>query len=104
MFSPMRMSKCAPEFRVDGQPVQLYREFHDAWIEVAKRGRFRVLENMAAKLCEEHPGKAVTLRLECRYLGHGLVLKNGTGPDVVADPSTSPVVYGGFDMCQLPEI
>jgi len=98
------MAQCAPEFRVDGQPVPLYREFHDAWIEVAKRGRFVVLEGMAAKLCEEHPGKAVTMRLECRYLGHGLVLQDGTGPGVAPDPSTPAVVYGGFDMCQLPEI
>lgn len=87
MFSPMRMTTCTPELRVAGRPATMNTEFHEAWIELAKRGRFRVIEAMGARLCAKHPGQEVTLRLECRYLGR-----------------EQPEVYGGFDLCELPEI
>lgn len=87
MFSPMRMAQCAPELRVDGKRVELAGEFHEAWIEIAKRGRFVVLEKMAARLCKKNPGKEVILKLECKYIG-----------------KPEPEVYGGFDLCEIPEI
>lgn len=67
MFSPMRMTRCRPAFTVDGTPVSLGTKFHEAWIEIANRGRFVVLEAMAAKLCKDHPGAKVGLSLECAY-------------------------------------
>lgn len=68
MFSPMRMTRCRPAFTVDGQPVALGSRFHEAWIEIASRGRRVVLEAMATKLCNDHPGAKVGLSLECAYL------------------------------------
>lgn len=87
MFSPMRMTKCAPEFRIDARRVELGAEFHEAWIELAQRGRFAVLEAMGARLCAKNPGHAVTVKLSCRYIDR-------------AEPAT----FGGFDLCQVPRI
>ena len=87
MFSPMRMATCTPEMRVDGKKLELGGEFHEAWIETAKRGRFVVLEAMAARLCKKQPGTEVTLKLECKYLGR-----------------PEPERYGGFNLCEIPEI
>lgn len=86
MFSPMRMAQCTPEMKVDGKRIDLGGEFHEAWIEIARRGRFVVLEAMAAKLCKSK-AKSVTLNLTCKYVGRD-----------------EPEQYGGFDMCQVPEI
>jgi hypothetical protein len=86
MFSPMRMVQCHPRFAVDGHAVALDHEFHEAWISLAERGRFVVLEAMAARLCEEHPGKPVTLNMDCHYLDR------------------ADATYGGPDMCQVPEL
>lgn len=87
MFSPMRMAQCTPEVRVDGKKFDLYSEFHEAWIEIAKRGRFRVIEQMGARLCKQKPGSEVTVKLACSYLGQ-----------------PEPVVYGGFNLCVAEEI
>jgi len=84
MFSPMRMARCTPAFTVDDQPFALGREFHEAWIEVASRGRFVAIEAMAARLCAKHPGKAVRVQLTCTYVGR---------------PAET---FGGFDMCKAP--
>jgi hypothetical protein len=84
MFSPMRMTKCVPTFTVDGKPVALGSEFHEAWVEIAKRGRFVVIEEMGARLCEKHPGAAVHVVVECAYLGR------------------PPATWGGYDMCKVP--
>lgn len=92
MFSPMRMMQCdAPRgramFTVDGTPVSLGHTFHEAWIEIAKRGRIVVLEAMAAKLCADHPGAEVRLELRC------------------VDLSRVPESMGGErDLCQFPEL
>ena len=86
MFSPMRMAQCKPRFAVNGAPVVLEREFHEAWITLAERGRFVVLEAMAAKLCAEHPSTEVTLTIDCTYLDR--------------DPTT----YGGYNMCAIPQL
>lgn len=84
MFSPMRMTKCTPKFTVDDKPVDLGAEFHEAWIEIAKRARFVVLEEMGATLCERNPGKPVYLVVECNYVGQ------------------PPATWGGYDMCKVP--
>jgi hypothetical protein len=101
MFSPMRSVVCSdpddvgivpasgrrpPRFTVDGVVVPLGGEFHEAWIETAKRGRYVVIEKMAARLCTRNPGKVVKLSMTCRYL----------------DGSTEDI--GGFDLCQVPEL
>ncbi len=86
MFSPMRMTRCRPSFWIDGKPVKIESQFHEAWNELAVRGRFVVVEAMGAKLCEQHPGSAVLVSLACTYLDH------------------EPVTYGGFDICHGPEL
>ncbi|HEY5952133.1 MAG TPA: hypothetical protein VIV40_41835 [Kofleriaceae bacterium] len=86
MFSPMRMTQCSPRFAVDKQPVQLGAEFHEAWVEIAKRGRYAVLEGMAEKLCKDHPGKSVELSVDCTYLDR------------------PPSHFGHADMCKQPEL
>ncbi len=86
MFSPMRMTDCAVRATLDGAPVALEREFHEAWLALARRGRFVVVEEMGARLCEKHAGKRVELHLDCKYVG---------------EPAES---YGGYDMCNVPLI
>ena len=86
MFSPMRMTQCSPQFSVDNQPVMLGNKFHEAWIEVAKRGRYVVLEEMAQKLCSDNPGKSVGLSVDCKYLDR------------------PPAHFGHADMCKEPAL
>jgi len=86
MFSPMRMAQCKPHFAIDGKPLVLDSEFHEAWITLAERGRFVVLENMAARLCAKHSGSAVTVSVDCTYLDR------------------EPASYGGYDMCNVPQL
>lgn len=86
MFSPMRMARCAPQFTMNEQPVALSSEFHEAWIELAKRGRFVVIEAMGARLCEKNPGASVYVMFECQYVGK------------------PPMTWGGYDMCKVPQI
>lgn len=86
MFSPMRMAKCTPHVTRDGKPVVLASEFHEAWVEIAERGRFSVIEAMAARLCAAHPGSSVTISVDCTYLDR------------------EPRTWGGFDMCQVPQL
>jgi hypothetical protein len=91
MFSPMRMMQCDPTpghtmFTVDGAPVEMLRTFHEAWNEIARRGRIVVLEAMAAKLCREHPGADVRLDLTC------------------VDLTGVPESIGGFDLCEFPDL
>lgn len=66
MFSAERMAVCAPSFQVGGRPVRLGSEFHEAWINIARRGRRDVVEAMAARLCSENPGQPVTLEMTCK--------------------------------------
>jgi hypothetical protein len=84
MFSPMRMAHCSPKFALDGKPLELEATFHDAWIKLAERGRFVVIEAMADHVCKQHPGSSVTVSLDCTYLDR------------------DPASYGGYDMCQVP--
>ena len=66
MFSAERMVTCGPIVRVGGKRVRLGDQFHEAWVELAKRGRRDVLEAMAARLCADNPGQPVTLELTCK--------------------------------------
>jgi hypothetical protein len=84
MFSPMRMSRCKPSIVMNDKPVNLGSEFHEAWLEIASRGRFSVLEAMGAKLCAKYPKSEVRLSVECTYLDR------------------EPQFYGGYDMCTVP--
>jgi len=86
MFSPMRMTKCQPTVTIDGTPLVLGSEFHEAWLELAGRGRFVVVEAMGAKLCREHPGADVEVSLDCAYLDR---------------PAAT---FGGYDMCRVPRL
>jgi hypothetical protein len=86
MFSPTRMLTCDPTFLVDGQPARLLGTFHEAWVELARRGRFAVLEAMGARLCAEHPKAEVRLDLRCRTV------------DGEVDS------WGGSDLCKFPEL
>ena len=84
MFSPMRMSRCKPSIVMNDKPVDLSSEFHEAWLVIASRGRFSVLEAMGAKLCAKYPKSEVRLSIECTYLDR------------------EPQSYGGYDMCTVP--
>jgi hypothetical protein len=84
MFSPMRMAHCTPHVELDGKPFTLGSEFHEAWLELAQRGRFAVVEQMAARLCGEHPSSSVVMSIDCTYVDR------------------EPQRYGGFDMCRVP--
>jgi hypothetical protein len=84
MFSPMRMATCTPNVTLDGKPVSLRSEFHEAWVEAAKRGRFVVVEAMAARMCERHPQSEVVISLDCSYFDR------------------PPTRWGGYDMCHVP--
>jgi hypothetical protein len=86
MFSPMRMVQCDPRFSDGDRPIPLGNRFHEAWIELARRGRFVVLEAMAADLCAEKYGRRVVVTMSCRYL-------DGTVEH-----------WGGYDMCSVPEL
>jgi hypothetical protein len=84
MFSPMRMATCSPFVKINDVNQPMNRIFHDAWIEIAKRGRFEVIEAMGAELCKRNPGKEVKMGMDCTYL----------------DQPERP--WGGYDMCSLP--
>jgi hypothetical protein len=86
MFSPMRLARCAPKFAIDGKPVNLAAQFHEAWIELAQRGRFVIVEAMAAQLCRQRPGAHVVVSLDCTYLDR------------------EPRTWGGHDLCADPEL
>ena len=85
MFSPMRMIQCDPRVVVDGKPFALTSRFHEAWYELARRGRFAVIEAMAARLCEGG-GHTVRVTMTCKTI------------DGVEEH------WGGYDMCKVPEL
>ncbi|MBA3453124.1 MAG: hypothetical protein H0T42_08530 [Deltaproteobacteria bacterium] len=84
MFSPMRMARCATTVAIDDKPANLGGEFHEAWLEIASRGRFSVLEAMGARLCTKYPKSKVRLSIQCTYLDR------------------EPQTFGGYDMCTVP--
>lgn len=86
MFSPMRMVRCTPLATINDQPFDLAGKFHEAWLELAQRGRFRVIEAMGARLCKDNPNSEVRISIDCVYLDR------------------EPRSYGGYDMCTVPEL
>ncbi len=86
MFSSTRVMQCEPTFRVDRQVAPLGRTFHEAWIEIARRGRLVVLEAMGARLCRDHPGSEVVLDLQCQTVDGKRESR------------------GGSDLCKFPEL
>jgi hypothetical protein len=86
MFSPTRMMTCDPRFSVDGQRQVLGTIFHEGWVEIAKRGRFVVLEAMGRRLCQLHPGHEVVLDLQCTTV-------DGKNEH-----------WGGSDLCKFPDL
>lgn len=86
MFSSIRMVSCQVDVRVGDAPVELNRQFHDAWIALAQRGRRNVIEAMGARLCKQHPGQPVTARLTCQPL------------------RGAAYAIGGFDLCTIPTL
>ena len=86
MFSPMRMARCVPSATIDDVPFNLAGEFHEAWLELASRGRFRVIEAMGARLCEKHPNKSVRISIDCTYIDR------------------EQRTFGGYNMCAVPEL
>ena len=80
----MAAARCSAKFTADGQPVDLAKRFHEAWIEIAERGRVVVIEAMAAKLCEQH--SRVKVSLDCTYLDR---------------PAAH---FGGHNMCKVPHL
>jgi hypothetical protein len=87
MFSPIRGMQCDPRFTVDGKQVDLYREFHEAWIEMARRARRVVIETMAARLCGKRPGTSVRLSLECVHYN-----------------KRRETIDAPFDLCRVPTL
>jgi hypothetical protein len=86
MFSPMRMARCTPSATIDDVPFNLGGEFHEAWLELASRGRFTVIEAMGARLCDKHPDKEVRISIDCTYIDR------------------EQRTYGGYNMCTVPEL
>jgi hypothetical protein len=86
MFSPTRMIQCDPQFTLDDQKLELGGTFHEAWIDIAARGRFSVVEAMGARLCHDHPGKRIDLTLTCKQLDGGVER------------------WGGYDVCSVPDL
>lgn len=86
MFSSTRMLTCKVAFTVGDRPVELGREFHDAWIALASRGRRAVVEAMGARLCQRNPGQPVVARLTCQPV------------------RGEPYPVGGFDLCSVPRL
>ncbi len=86
MFSPMRMLRCDLELSVGNRPVAVTSEFHDAWQQIAARGRRSVVSAMGRHLCRKSPGQPVVARLRC------------------VPVAGEPYAVGGFDLCKIPEL
>ena len=85
MFSPIRMAQCAPQFKVAGKVIDPRGEFHEAWMAMAQRGRFVVIEAMGRELCTRYH-KPVVVEVSCMYLDQ------------------TKQTYGGYDICQVPQL
>jgi hypothetical protein len=104
MFSPTRMTECSVAMTADGAPVDLLREFQNAWVKTAERGRRSVVEAMAAHLCRKH--ETVTASLTCTPIAS----RDERGPPPEGRTRRShyrgtPYYMGGsFDLCTIPEL
>jgi hypothetical protein len=86
MFSPTRMVRCELTMTIDDAAVDIDREFHQAWLALAARGRRAVIEAMGHHLCQRHPKTAVVARARCTPL------------------RGEPYLLGGFDLCTIPQL
>lgn len=86
MFSPIRMVTCEVTMTMDDQPIVLGKEFHEAWLKLAERGRRTVIEAMGHQLCQRHKNAAIVARAACHPL------KGDT------------YYMGGFDLCTIPNL
>ena len=86
MFSPIRMVKCDVTMTRDDQPIALGKEFHEAWLKLAERGRRTVIEAMGHQLCQRYKNSAIVARAACRPL------------------EGEPYYMGGFDLCTIPNL
>jgi hypothetical protein len=84
MFSPVHLTHCTPDFTLGGKPVDLSTQFESEWVNLAKSGRFTIVEAMAQRLCAQHRGSPVTVSLRCTSV-------DGTASS-----------WGGHDMCSAP--
>lgn len=88
MFSSVRMLSCQVEFRTgpDEQPVSnLYGSFHEAWIQLSRRGRGEVIDAMAKELCRRERGAdagsaepEVRARVVCRRVDGEVAEQSGS--------------------------
>ena len=80
MFSVQRLAQCKVSFRIGDPPqrAQVGKVFHEAWVNIAARGRKEVIERMAAHLCEKNPLEPVTVVGRCRVLGTERTLSSGS--------------------------
>nr|HEX4318568.1 hypothetical protein [Kofleriaceae bacterium] len=96
MFSPMRMARCRTTFADRGAPIALGGEFHEAWLELAQRGRFAVVEAMGAELCHRRSNAAITIAMDCTYLDQPAA-SFASGADGRMHASTPPADICGAD-------
>lgn len=81
MFSSVRGLTCQVAFRSgpDRTPIaRLHGTFHEAWINLAKRGRLPVVRAMANALCEQHEHQ-VSVELVCTTVAGETERKGGDG-------------------------
>lgn len=80
MFSVQRLAQCKVTFRLGDPPqrADVGKVFHEAWVNIASRGRKEVIEKMAAHLCENNPSEPVTVVSRCRVLGAERTLSSGS--------------------------
>ncbi|MED5373476.1 MAG: hypothetical protein VX899_20825 [Myxococcota bacterium] len=68
MFSETRLLSCQVSYQVDGQELNLKREFHSAWITLLKRGRPSVVDAVSERVCITHGHQDPRLLYRCREL------------------------------------
>jgi hypothetical protein len=103
MFSPTRIERCGTQFFLgdSDRPIRASKYFHNAWVGLAQRGRQQVVESMAQRLCKDHPGQAVRVRIQCEQSPH-----SARGRRDLYDPARRDsderielVSAGAFDFC-----
>ena len=87
MFSPTRMVRCEYAFTANGRPVRLGQKFHQAWLNLVRRGRPDVVEGIVAKLCADKDTSAVTVRLECTKVDGNKQLVHEGDENLCSNPS-----------------
>jgi hypothetical protein len=101
MFSSMRFLKCSAEFSAHADTprrIVIDRFFHEAWTEVAERGRLSVIERMGAKLCAERCADAGDRRCALRDDETLAIAVRCTGVDRTTE------IYQSADFCRTPTL